>query len=43
MGVPARSSYKSRFNEERVHGELGNLSPAGFEAEYGRRSPPSAA
>jgi putative transposase len=39
----ATCAWVGWFNEERVHGELGNLSPAGFEAEYGRRSPPSAA
>ena len=40
----ATCGWVSWFNEERLHGELGDLTPAEFEeAHYGDRSQPTAA
>jgi putative transposase len=39
----ATCAWVSWFNEERLHSELGDTTPAEFEADYGHRSQPSVA
>ena len=39
----ATCGWVSWFNEERIHGELDDLTPAEVEADYRQRSPPEAA
>ena len=39
---PATSGWVSWFNEERLHSELDDLTPAEFEADYRHRSRPDA-
>jgi putative transposase len=39
----ATCAWISWFNEERIHGELNDLTPAQVEADYRDRSQPSAA
>jgi putative transposase len=40
---PATCGWVSWFNEERLHGELDDCTPAEFEADYGHRSQPDVA
>jgi putative transposase len=40
---PATCGWVSWFNEERLHSELDDMTPAEFEAEYRHRSQPDAA
>ena len=36
-------AWVSRFNDERLHGELDDRTPAEVEADYGHRSQPNVA
>jgi putative transposase len=39
----ATCAWVSWFNDERLHSELGDFTPAEFEADYGQNSQPTAA
>ena len=39
----ATCAWVSWFNEERLHSELGDATPAEFEADYGQRPQPDVA